>query len=101
MARGAILEAVDEGLEFNSGKCLRVVSIADLKNNLSRENEVLRGGEVVIKGRNNPIARIVPLATGEDDAAELMELIASRIAMFRKNDDPHPKSFWSEPLPKR
>ncbi|HXI94249.1 MAG TPA: hypothetical protein VNO24_30105 [Blastocatellia bacterium] len=55
----------------------------------------------MIKGRNNPIARIVPLATGEDDAAELMELIASRIAMFRKNDDPHPKSFWSEPLPKR
>lgn len=80
---------------------MRAVNIADLKNNLSRYlNEVRRGGEVVIKDRNNPIARIVPLAAQEDDEAELMELVAAGSAKLPKSDDPLPKSFWSEPLPR-
>jgi len=80
---------------------MRAVNIADLKNNLSRYlNEVRRGGEVVIKDRNNPIARIVPLAAQEDDEAELMELVAAGSAKLPRSDDPLPKAFWSEPLPK-
>jgi prevent-host-death family protein len=80
---------------------MRAVNIADLKNNLSRYlNEVRRGGEVVIKDRNNPIARIVPLAAQEDDEVELMELVAAGSAKLPRSDDPLPKSFWREPLPK-
>ena len=80
---------------------MRAVNIADLKNNLSRYlNEVRRGGEVVVKDRNKPIARIVPLIEEEDDQAELMKLIAGGDAKLPRSDDPLPKSFWSEPLPK-
>lgn len=80
---------------------MRAVNIADLKNNLSRYlNEVRRGGEVVVKDRNNPIARIIPLGAHGDDEAELMELIATGSARLPRSDDPLPKSFWSEPLPK-
>ena len=47
---------------------MRAVNIGDLKNNLSRYlNEVRQGAEVVIKFRNKPIARIVPLVTTTDD----------------------------------
>lgn len=44
--------------------------IADLKNNLSRYlAQVRRGGEVVVLDRDIPIARIIPFAPREDDAA--------------------------------
>ena len=79
---------------------MRAVNIADLKNNLSRYlNEVRRGAEVVIKDRNKPIARIVPLAA-DDDETELMELIAQGSARLPRSVDPFPKAFWSEPMPK-
>ena len=56
---------------------MRAVNIADLKNNLSRYlNEVRAGSEVVVKDRNKPIARIVPLTVEGDDEAELLELFA-------------------------
>lgn len=79
---------------------MRSVNIADLKNNLSQYlNEVRSGGEVLIKDRNRPIARIVPLkADLEDD--NLMRLIAEGRARPAKTDEPLPKSFWSRPLPR-
>ncbi|MFY9611188.1 MAG: type II toxin-antitoxin system prevent-host-death family antitoxin [Blastocatellia bacterium] len=74
------------------------VNITDLKKNLSRYlNEVRRGAEVLIKDRNTPIARIVPLAEQEDDEGEL---IAAGCARLPKSANPLPKYFWSEPLPK-
>ncbi len=80
---------------------MRSVNIADLKNNLSRYlNEVRRGGEVVVKDRNHPIARIIPLAAREDDEADLMELVAAGSVKLPRSDDPLPRSFWSAPLPK-
>jgi prevent-host-death family protein len=80
---------------------MRAVNIADLKNNLSRYlNEVRRGAEVLVKDRNKPIARIVPLAAQEDDEAELMELIAAGSVRLPKSTEPLPKSFWSGRLPK-
>jgi prevent-host-death family protein len=79
---------------------MRAVNIADLKNNLSRYlNEVRRGAEVLVKDRNKPIARIVPLAA-QDDEAELMELIAAGSVRPPRSTDPLPTSFWSAPLPK-
>ncbi len=80
---------------------MRAVNIADLKNNLSRYlKEVRRGGEVLVKDRNKPIARIVPLAVGGDYETELMELVAEGAARPPRSADPLPRSFWSEPLPK-
>jgi prevent-host-death family protein len=80
---------------------MRSVNIADLKNNLSRYlSEVRRGAEVLVKDRNKPIARIVPLAVGRDDQSELIELVAEGAARLPRSVDPLPRSFWKEPLPK-
>jgi prevent-host-death family protein len=79
---------------------MRAVNIGDLKNNLSRYlKEVRRGSEVVIKDRNKPIARIVPLAKTGDDETELMELIAEGAVRPPKTTRAFPKSFWTERLP--
>ncbi|HUK90453.1 MAG TPA: type II toxin-antitoxin system prevent-host-death family antitoxin [Blastocatellia bacterium] len=78
---------------------MRSVNIADLKNNLSRYlNEVRAGGEVLIKDRNRPIARIVPFAAGPED--DLEKLIAEGRATPAETDEPLPESFWSRPLPR-
>ena len=80
---------------------MRAVNIADLKDNLSRYlNEVRRGAEVVIKDRNKPIARIVPLAAEDDDEAELLDLVATGSARLPRTGEPFPKAFWSGKLPK-
>jgi len=80
---------------------MRAVNIAELKDNLSRYlGEVRRGGEVIVKDRNRPIARIVPLGALEGDQAELMELVAAGNAKLPQTVDPLPKSFWTSPLPK-
>ena len=80
---------------------MRSVNIADLKNNLSRYlDEVRRGSEVLVKDRNKPIARIVPLTPEDDDEVELMELIAVGGARLPRTNDPLPNSFWRDRLPK-
>ena len=80
---------------------MRAVNIADLKNNLSRYlKEVRAGSEVVVKDRNKPIARIVPLTVEGDDETELLELFADGSARPAKSTRAFPKAFWVEPLPK-
>ena len=80
---------------------MRAANIGELKDNLSRYlGEVRRGAEVLVKDRNKPIARIVPLGALEDDQAELMELVATGSAKLPQTSDPLPKSFWTSPLPK-
>ena len=70
---------------------MQTVNIADLKNNLSAWLEQVRNGEeLVVKDRNTPIARLMPLAAGEDLDAEEESLVAAglmRLALDRKNDD--------------
>ena len=79
---------------------MRSVNIADLKNNLSRYlDEVRRGSEVLVKDRNKPIARIVPLTPEGDDEVEFMELIAAGGARLPRTSEPLPDSFWKG-LPK-
>ncbi len=79
---------------------MRAVNIGDLKNNLSRYlNEVRQGSEVVIKDRNKPIAKIVPLVTTADDETELTKLTADGEARPPKNAQPLPTSFWRRRLP--
>jgi prevent-host-death family protein len=79
---------------------MRAVNIADLKNNLSRYlDEVRQGEEVLIKDRNKPLAKIVPLSPA-DDAAEMMRLAAEGKIRLPEKDRGISESFWKLPLPK-
>lgn len=70
---------------------MQTVNIADLKNNLSAWLEQVKNGEeLVVKDRNTPIARLMPLAAGEDLDAEEESLVAAglmRLPLDEKTDD--------------
>lgn len=70
---------------------MQTVNIAELKNNLSAYLERVRHGEeVIVKDRNRPIARLMPLAAGEDLDAEEAELVAAglmRLPTKKKSND--------------
>jgi prevent-host-death family protein len=77
---------------------MRTVNIADLKNNLSAHLERVRAGEeLLVKDRNRPIAKLVPLPVGEDLDAEEMELAAA--GLLRLPTSILPDSFWKMPAP--
>ena len=77
---------------------MKTVSIAELKNNLSAYLEQVRNGEeLIVKDRNRPVARLVPLTSGEDLDAEEEALVAAglmRLPTKEKSDD-----FLSLPAP--
>lgn len=78
---------------------MRSVNIAELKNHLSAYlNEVREGEEILIRDRNLPIAKIVPIIQADDLDAELLALAASGKA--RLPEVALPRSFWSMPAPK-
>lgn len=78
---------------------MRAVNIAHLKNHLSRYlSEVRRGEQILIRDRNMPIAKIVPLTEEEDLEAEEVALVAS--GQMRPPKRPLPRSFWSMPGPR-
>ena len=70
------------------------VNIADLKNQLSTYlNKVRAGEEIIIKDRNTPIAKIVPLELADDIEAEELALVASgQMTLPRKKK--LPEDFW-------
>ena len=78
---------------------LRSVNIAALKNELSRYlNEVRQGEELLVRDRDVPIAKIVPLQkAGELEAEELALAAAGKL---RLPDASLPASFWSMPAPR-
>ena len=77
---------------------MRTVNIADLKNNLSAYLERVRAGEeLLVKDRNRPVARLVPLAPGGDPEAEELEMAAA--GLIRLPDEELPDSFWKMPAP--
>ncbi len=77
---------------------MRSVNIADLKNRLSAYlNEVREGREIIVRDRNRPIARIVPLSATNMDAEE-RALVAS--GQLRPPETRLPESFWSMPAPR-
>lgn len=77
---------------------MRSVNIADLKNNLSAHLERVRAGEeLLVKDRNRPIAKLVPLVGGDDLDAEEMELAAA--GLIRLPTASLPASFWKMPAP--
>ena len=78
---------------------MRSVNIADLKNNLSRYlHQVRRGEEILIRDRNLPIAKIIPLNEVDDLDRETLGLVAA--GKLRLGEGPLPDSFWSMPGPR-
>ncbi len=81
----------------------RSVNIGRLKNHLSRYlKQVRRGEEIIVRDRNVPIAKIVPLAVDHDLSAEELELIASgqmRPPLVRPTQQ-FWKRFWAMPAPR-
>ncbi len=74
------------------------VNIADLKANLSAHLERVRNGEeIIVKDRNRPIARVLPLEIGADLGAEEEGLIAA--GLLRLPTAELPKDFWKTPAP--
>lgn len=70
---------------------MQTVNIAELKNNLSAYLEqVKNGAELIVKDRNRPVARLVPLIEGENLDAEEAALVAGglmRLPVKVKSDD--------------
>jgi prevent-host-death family protein len=75
------------------------VNIAELKNRLSYYLDKVRGGEeLIVRDRQKPIARIVPLTNLEDEDSELLELVAAGIIKLPEGE--LPDSFWKMPRPR-
>ncbi|HEU4386655.1 MAG TPA: type II toxin-antitoxin system prevent-host-death family antitoxin [Blastocatellia bacterium] len=79
---------------------MRTVGIAELKNNLSRYlDEVKRGREILIKDRNRPVARIVPLGLSDDEETELLALAAEGKIKLPERESGLDQSFWKQTRP--
>jgi prevent-host-death family protein len=70
---------------------MQTVNIAELKSNLSAFLELVRNGEeLIVKDRNRPIARVMPLAAGEDLDSEEEILVGAglmRLPLEAKSDE--------------
>jgi prevent-host-death family protein len=78
---------------------MRSVNIAELKDRLSLYlDEVRAGKEIVVRDRNTPIARIVPIMRGADEDHELHTLAAR--GKIRLAEKPLDDSFWDLPAPR-
>jgi prevent-host-death family protein len=63
----------------------RSVNVAELRRGLSGYlKRVRRGEEILVRDRNLPIARIVPLADAGEHSQELLELAAEGIIRLSK-----------------
>ena len=74
---------------------MKTVGIAELKNRLSHYLEgVRRGEEVLIRDRNQPIAKIVPLTTASEFSEEELALAAAGILRLPAKAM-LPADFWT------
>src|SRR5215813_7527331 len=78
---------------------MKAVNIAELKNRLSAYlNEVKRGEEILVRDRNKPVARIIPLnrvETADDNLPALAAAGKVRLGEGILGDD-----FWKIPAPR-
>jgi len=80
-------------------RTVRSVNIAVLKNELSRYlSEVRQGEEFLIRDRDTPIAKIIPLRHAVEPEAEELTLAAA--GKLRLPETSLPASFWSMPAPR-
>ena len=78
---------------------MKSVNIAELKNRLSVYlNDVKAGEEILVRDRNQPVARIVPLARSMDDDEELLALASQ--GKLRLGQGVLDESFWAMPAPR-
>jgi prevent-host-death family protein len=71
---------------------VRSANIADLRDRLTQYlKEVRAGGEIIVRDRQRPIAKIVPLIVDDESVAEVALVAAG---LLRKADRPLPPSFW-------
>lgn len=77
---------------------MQTVNIAELKSNLSAFLELVRNGEeLIVKDRNRPIARLLPLESGEDLDAEEEILVGA--GLMRLPLEPKSEEFFDLPAP--
>ena len=78
---------------------MKRVNIAELKNRLSAYlSEVKSRDEVLVRDRNNPIAKIVPITRSSGLDEELMALAAK--GKLRMGEGEMDDSFWELPAPR-
>jgi prevent-host-death family protein len=71
---------------------VRSANIADLRNRLTQYlKEVRAGGEIIVRDRQRPIAKIVPLTVDDESAAD-GALVAA--GLMRKAERSLSPSFW-------
>jgi prevent-host-death family protein len=71
---------------------MRTANIADLRNRLTQYlQEVRAGGEIIVRDRQRPIAKIVPFTVDDDDADDAALVTAG---LMRKGSGTLPPSFW-------
>ncbi len=75
---------------------MKTANIADLKNRLSMYLQLVRNGEeVIVKDRNQPVARISPYTTSELSDEE-RELVASGALRLPEEETADWDKFWDE-----
>ena len=78
---------------------MKSVTIAALKNRLSLYlNDVKAGEEILVRDRNQPVARIVPLVRSRDEDEDLLALAAQ--GKLRLGEGLLEESFWEMPSPR-
>jgi prevent-host-death family protein len=78
---------------------MKSVNIAQLKNHLSSYlNDVKAGEEILVRDRNQPVARIVPLARLRDEDGELLALASE--GKLRLGEGVLEESFWRLSAPR-
>jgi prevent-host-death family protein len=78
---------------------MKTVNIAELKNGLSGFlNDVKAGEEILVRDRNQPVARIVPLNRSRDDDQELLALASQ--GKLRLGQGYVEESFWEIAAPR-
>jgi prevent-host-death family protein len=76
------------------------VNIAELKNRLSAYLQQVRAGEeIVIRDRNLPVAKLVPLSPAEASAEEFALVAAGKLILPAEELDE--KAFWVSETRKR
>ena len=78
---------------------MKSVNITELKNRLSVYlNDMKAGEEILVRDRNQPVARIVPLVRSRDEDKELLALAAQ--GKLRLGEGLLEESFWEMPAPR-
>lgn len=78
---------------------MKTVNIAELKNHLSLYLKEVKGGkEILVRDRDQPVARIVPLPRSKDQDEELLVLASQ--GKLRLGEGHLEESFWKMPAPR-